>query len=306
MELNADPGGGVRMRPAEMALVRRARDYLTRGPADPVELIAYVCQLPNPPRFVAEHMAVALLSALGEFDRDAAGRWRITPPTAIRAVRERPPCGTDQLQELSYVVVDVETTGGRAYGGDRITEVAAVSVRGGAVVDVYETLVNPERPIPPMITSLTNITYAMVKDAPRFSEIVPRLETAMRGHVFVAHNAGFDWRFLAAEIGRATGARIEGRKLCTVRVARQLLHLSRRSLDHVARHYSVEITNRHRAGGDAVATARVWVKMLRDLRARGVMTWSDLEKLVAPIPVGRRRRRRRSAMPRSIDRDTTA
>ncbi len=100
---------------------------------------------------------------------------------------------------------------------------------------------------------------------PTFREIVPQVADAIRGHVFVAHNAGFDWRFVTTEIARATGERMEGRRLCTVKMARRLLpQLHRRSLDYLARHYNVEITARHRAGGDAVATARVFLRMLRE------------------------------------------
>ena len=320
---------GLRLRPAEQVLVSRARDFLTAGPADAVDLIAHVCQLPRPPRFVADHMAMALLAAWEEFAHDGEGRWSLVPgatdgswmggtpalsevgvgsldPALQRplAIRTAPP--VDRLADLSYVVVDVETTGGSSFGADRITEIAAVVVERGAIARVYETLVNPQRPIPPMVTRLTNITWDMVRHAPTFREIVPQVADAIRGHVFVAHNAGFDWRFVTNEIGRATGERLEGRRLCTVKMARKLLpQLHRRSLDYLARHYNIEITARHRAGGDAVATARVFLRMLREAEDRGCVTWTDLEALLREVPRGRRRRRR-SAMPRFIDRDTTA
>jgi DNA polymerase-3 subunit epsilon len=201
--------------------------------------------------------------------------------------------------------VDVETTGGRPLHGDRITEIAAVVVERGEVTRVYETLVNPERSIPPMITALTNISWSMVKNAPRFRDIVDDVTDMLRGHVFVAHNAAFDWRFVTSEVTRATGGQLDGRRLCTVRLARRVLpQLSRRSLDHVARHYNVEITGRHRAGGDARATARVLLRLLADARDRGCATWPELEVFLR-TPV-RGRRRRRSAMPGPMDRDTTA
>jgi DNA polymerase-3 subunit epsilon len=200
----------------------------------------------------------------------------------------------------------VETTGGSSFGPDRITEIAAVVIERGEIARVFETLVNPQRPIPPMVTRLTRITWDMVKRAPTFREIVPQVADAIRGHVFVAHNVGFDWRFVTNEIARATGERLEGRRLCTVKLARKILpQLGRRSLDYLARHYNVEITARHRAGGDAKATARVFLRMLRDAGDRGCVTWSDLEALLREVPRGRRRRRR-SAMPRFVDRDTTA
>lgn len=317
---------GVRLRPAEQVLVSRARDFLAAGPSDAVDLIAHVCQLPSPPRFVADHMAMALLGPWEEFGRDAEGRWCLVAngstgswaggDDGAGAVGAERPTGTasgwararpsDRLEDLSYVVVDVETTGGSSFGADRITEIAAVIVERGEITRVYETLVNPLRPIPPMVTRLTNITWDMVKHAPTFREIVPQVADAIRGHVFVAHNAGFDWRFVTTEIARATGERLEGRRLCTVKLARRVLpQLSRRSLDYLARHYGVEITARHRAGGDARATARVFIRMLREVRDRGCATWPDLEALLRE-PTRGRRRRRRSAMPRFVDRDTTA
>jgi DNA polymerase III subunit epsilon len=316
---------GIRLRPAEMMLVSRARDFLAAGPSDAVDLIAHVCQLPGPPRSVAVHMAMALLAPWEEFAHDETGCWRLVgdavadvPSTlehapasesALPARSARPPARhgvpDDKLSDLSYVVVDVETTGGRSYGSDRITEIAAVVVERGEISRVYETLVNPQRPIPPMVTALTRITWDMVKRAPTFRDIVSDVADALRGHVFVAHNAGFDWRFVTTEIARATGERLEGRRLCTVKMARRLVpQLSRRSLDHLSRFYGVENTARHRAGGDAVATAKVFLRLLKEARDRGCVTWQELEALLAIPSRGRRRRRR--AMPHYLDRDTTA
>ena len=317
------PGSsGVRLRPAEQVLIARARDYLTAGPSDAVELIAHVCQLPGPPRFVADHMAMALLAPWEEFARQADGRWRLVadvepfaeaprspgadPASLTLAAHTARPRKEDRLAELSYVVVDVETTGGRAYAGDRITEIAAIVVENGAITREFETLVNPQRPIPPMVTAITNITWNMVRTAPTFRDVAEDVASVLRGHVFVAHNASFDWRFVSSELTRATGGRLDGRRLCTVKLARKVLpHLPRRSLDHLARFYGVEITSRHRAGGDARATARVLIRLLRDVQGHGCHTWPELEALMSVASRGRRRRRR-SAMPRPMDRDTTA
>ena len=303
--------GGIVARPAEMRLTERAADYLAAGPADVVALIGHICQLPNPPRVVAEHMAAALFAGRTEFARDESGQWRLARHVAAhRLVSVSEPRSayipSDLLASLSYVVVDVETTGTRAWHGDRVTEIAAVVVRDGEVQEVFETLVNPQRPIPPFISALTNITWAMVKNAPVFRDVCDRLLSVMEGHVFVAHNAAFDWRFVTAEVSRASGHRLAGRQLCTVRLARKLLpHLRSRSLDHVAYHYGVNIAARHRAGGDAMATARVLLGLLRDARDRGCDSWPALEALVAKRKA-RGRRGRPSAMPRSMDRDAGA
>ena len=211
------------------------------------------------------------------------------------------------LSTLSYVVVDVETTGGRPFAGDRVTEIAAVAVRNGEVAEVYETLVNPQRSIPPMITAITNITWEMVRDQPTFREICPNVVSALRGNVFVAHNVTFDWKFVTHEVSRATGEQLDGRRLCTVRLARRLLpHLPRRSLDWVARYYGVDIPAavRHRAAGDAIATAHVLLGLLRDAAERGVTTWHDLDLFLGARASGARRRR--TALPRTLDKDTTA
>jgi DNA polymerase III subunit epsilon len=291
---------GLVSRPGDALLVSRARDYLTAGPATAQQLIASVCQLSGVPAAIAEHMTAALLADVPTIRRDASGLWGLHAPARPEAR------GSARLEALSYVVVDVETTGGRPLYGDRITEIAAVVVRRGEIVDVFETLVNPRRSIPPWITRLTNISWSMVKDAPPFEALCDKLLDVLGGHVFVAHNARFDWAFITAEIDRATGRMLDGPRLCTVKLARKLVpQLRRRSLDYVAMHYGVEIQNRHRAAGDAIATARVLIRLLEAARDRGCETWQDLDLLLATAP-RRRRPRRRPATPQPVTRDTTA
>jgi DNA polymerase-3 subunit epsilon len=212
-----------------------------------------------------------------------------------------PPLLTSQrLTALTYAVVDVETTGGSPWTGHRVTEIAAVIVRGGRVAESFETLVNPERSIPPFITRLTHITPSMVRDKPPFGVIAPRVADFLRGHVFVAHNAGFDRRFVEMEVQRAGCYWTGDRVMCTVRLARRLVpHLHRRSLDHLAHHYGVRITNRHRAMGDAMATAHCLIRLLDDAGACGLDTWGDIARLVTPGRGRGRRRRRPSALPQS-------
>jgi DNA polymerase-3 subunit epsilon len=323
---------GVYAEPQDTLLTSRAADYLAAGPADVVDLIGHICSLPGAPRIVAEHMAHAMFAGRRDFVQNADGRWMLSgvasigygapgqPTNLSRAdigVLSREPyppvsrrrsvtIPSEPLSSLSYVVVDTETTGGRAYYGDRITEIAAVVVRDGKIVEMFETLVNPERPIPYFVSQLTNITWAMVKDAPTFDRIAPDVMRVLEGNVFVAHNAMFDWRFVAAELSRTANQRLRGRRLCTVGMARKVLpQLPRRSLDHVARYYGVEITGRHRAGGDALATAKCLIKMMADLADRGCDTWEDLDALLRKPPK-RRKKRRASGLPTPVTRDTTA
>jgi DNA polymerase-3 subunit epsilon len=291
---------GLVSRPRDALLVSRARDYLTAGPATAQQLIAAVCHLPGVPATIAEHMTATLLAEVSTIRRDAAGLWGLHVPKRANAGAGA------RLEALSYVVVDVETTGGRPLHGDRITELAAVVVRRGEIAHVFETLVNPRRAIPPWISRLTNISWSMVKDAPPFEALCDKVLDVLGGHVFVAHNARFDWAFVNAELGRATGRTLDGPRLCTVKLARKLLpQLRRRSLDYVAMHYGVEIQSRHRAAGDAIATARVLIKLLAAARNHGCETWQDLDLLLATVP-RRRRSRRRPATPQPVSRDTTA
>ena len=303
---------GVYSEPEDTLLTTRALDYLSRGPADVVDLIGHVCSLPGAPRIVAEHMAHAMFAGRPQFVHNADGRWMLADLTVnpYAVTRERPRSyghsADESLAGLSYVVVDTETTGGRSLLGDRITEFAAVIVKGGEIVELYETLVNPQRSIPPFVTQLTNITWDMVKDAPTFDRIAPDVLRVLEGNVFVAHNATFDWRFVTTEVSRSTGRQLRGRRLCTVKIARKVLpQLSRRSLDYVARYYGVEIRNRHRAAGDALATAKCLLRMMSDLADRGCGTWGELQTLLR-APAMRRKKRRPSGLPTPVTRDTTA
>lgn len=207
-----------------------------------------------------------------------------------------------ELHTLPYVVVDVETTGGSPSGSDRVTEVAAVHVDGDRVSLAYHSLVDPQRPIPWHITQITGIDDAMVRGAPTFRDIAGEFAAQLVGRVFVAHNARFDFGFLSAEFARVAptplGELLLG-QICTVRLSRKLLaHLPRRNLDAVSDHYGVVITDRHRASGDALATAEVLRGLLRDASHRGVHTWSDLDVLLG-ARVARSKRLR--AFPSSTD-----
>lgn len=207
------------------------------------------------------------------------------------------------LRTLSYAVVDVETTGGRVYGGDRIMEVAIVHVRGGQISTAAEFLINPQRAIPPFVSRLTRINWDMVCEAPTFGALADTVHDALAGHVFVAHNARFDWRFLSMELNRATGRPLRGKQLCTVRFARKLLsHLRRRSLDALSWHYEVPIVGRHRAGGDARATAQILLRMFADARRQDIDTWDQLQTFIAtPRPP-----RARSALPQPVTMEAIA
>ena len=289
---------------ADTPLTSRAADFLAAGPADAQSLISYVCQLPGAPATVAEHMATALFAGHARFARDRVGRWMLRDLDAAAGLEEV----VRTLDQESFVVVDVETTGSRSTAGDRVTEVAVVRVSAGRADMIFETLVNPERPIPPAVMSLTNITWEMVRHAPRFADICDQLLGALEGSVFVAHNAGFDWRFLSNEISRATRRPLVGQRLCTVRMARHFLpQLRRRNLDSLSDYYGIVNTARHRAGGDAMATAKVFLRFLKEAGSRECDSLDDLQRLLRAPPGRKKKRRRRPpAMPHSVSDDRSA
>jgi len=198
----------------------------------------------------------------------------------------------DALRDLEYAVVDVETTGGSAWQGHRITEVCAVRMRGdGSVVEEFSTLVNTDRTIPPFITSLTRITPAMAARAPRFAEVAADVRRVVSGAVFVAHNAPFDWRFLSTELEWVQGEPLRGRVLCTVRLARKVVpEISRRSLDALAWFFGVENVARHRAFGDARATTEIFCRLLERLDELQIRQWEELETLLSRRAPRRKRR----------------
>lgn len=118
------------------------------------------------------------------------------------------------------VILDIETTGG-SHLYDRITEIALVRIEDGEIVDTWQSLINPERPIPITITYFTGITDEMVKDAPTFAEIAPTLYQYLDGMILAAHNVRFDYGFLKAEYQRIE-ATLRLRTLCTVKLSRRI------------------------------------------------------------------------------------
>src|SRR5690349_14546859 len=119
------------------------------------------------PATVAEHMAIALFAGHRRFVREPDGRWGLA--------RELSFPQADALDGLTYAVVDVEATGGRLGGTDRVTEIAVVEVKDGTATTIFETLINPQRAIPPWVSRLTNISWDMVKDAPTFADVCDQL-----------------------------------------------------------------------------------------------------------------------------------
>jgi DNA polymerase III epsilon subunit family exonuclease len=175
------------------------------------------------------------------------------------------------LSETDFVVFDIETTGPKM-PPSRIMEIGAARVRSGRIVAEFQTLVNPRTPIPPFISGLTGIRDEMVASAPTFEDIAHRWLDFAGTSVLVAHNAVFDVRFINHEVAHVfPGQRMMNSHICTVSLARQLLpELKSFRLGALAEHFSVPHRTRHRAGDDARATARVFIRLLEHLDGHGV------------------------------------
>ncbi len=199
------------------------------------------------------------------------GDWRLSISDQLEVELNCEDAERRILDETDYVVIDVETTGAKT-PPCRITEVGAYRVQGGRIVAEFQTLINPQMPIPPFIVSLTGISDLMVEDAPLFSDIAPELLEFIGHSVLVAHNAPFDVRFLNHEIGLVfPRKRMFNPQLCTVSLSRRVVpELANHRLHTVAEHFAVAIKNRHRAAGDAEATAEVFIRLLKLLRDNGV------------------------------------
>jgi DNA polymerase-3 subunit epsilon len=272
----------------ESTLAERALALLRIGPRSAAALCRDVLGLPEAPGVVAERLALAVLGADPRARQLPDGRWAAVVEAA----------GSPLIEDCAFAVVDVETTGMRSGGSDRITEIAVAVVHGGRREVVLESLVNPGRPIPPAVRAVTNISDEMVRGAPPFAELADRLLAALAGRVFVAHNARFDWGFVCAELRRARGVVLEGPRLCTVRLARRLVGGVRScGLDNLTRVLGLENAARHRAAGDALVTAELFARLLGLARDEGARTLQDLAAIETRRAPAARRPRRRPASP---------
>ncbi len=211
------------------------------------------------------------------------------------------------LREITFVVVDLETTGGRARDSngaraDAITEIGAVKVRGGVVLGEFGTLVDPQRSIPPQIVSLTGITTAMVCDAPTIDAVLPMFVEFAGDAVLVAHNAGFDIGFLRAAAEHCEIRWPRPQVLCTVRLARRVLSREEAPsvrLAALAQLFAVATQPTHRALDDARATVDVLHALIERVGNQGVHTYADLRSYLPNVtPTQRRKRVLADGLPR--------
>jgi DNA polymerase III epsilon subunit family exonuclease len=246
------------------------------GRAPATEVCANVLELPDLDETAASSLVLELI---GE-----DWRLRVTDDgSEVEVLCEDDECRA--LSETDFVVFDIETTGPKM-PPSRIMEIGAARVRGGRIVAEFQTLVNPLMPIPPFIAGLTGIRDEMVAHAPTFDEVVPRWLDFAGTSVLVAHNAVFDVRFINHEVSNVfPGRRMMNSHICTVSLARQLLpELKSFRLGALAEHFSVPHRTRHRAGDDARATARVFLRLLEHLAEHGVRDLNGARRFQKPLP----------------------
>lgn len=157
---------------------------------------------------------------------------------------------------MEFAVVDIETTGSTPQLAG-ITEIAIVIHNGVEVTGKYVTLINPRQKIPPFIVNMTGISDAMVANAPLFEEVAPQIFNLLNGRIFVAHNVSFDYSFVHYLLGKS-GFQWSAPKLCTIKLSRRVFPgLEKYGLGSLTRDLGIRIEGRHRAWGDAAATAQV-------------------------------------------------
>ncbi|MGH7906210.1 MAG: exonuclease domain-containing protein [Candidatus Binataceae bacterium] len=206
----------------------------------------------------------------------ASGLWSLRENGSLRV----------PLEDARFVVVDLETTGARV-GPGAIIEIGAYRMHGGRIVESFDTLVRPYRPVSSFVTRLTTITNEMVREAPPIDDIMPRFRDFLGDAVLVAHNAQFDFSHLDFEFRRLFGIGLTNPVLCTLRMSRRMLpSLRRRRLDYLAEHFGLSTAGRHRGLGDARMAAEILAIFLDMARQMGISRLDLLLDMQGRSPAG--------------------
>ena len=186
-------------------------------------------------------------------------------------------------------IIDFETTGLSPQNGDRIIEVGAVTVEGGEIVARFSSLMNPGMPVSSFIEHYTGISNAMLRTAPGINDVLPQLIEFLGSHPLVAHNAGFDQRFLDAEYARI-GHRRSQAMACSMLLARRLYpEAPSHSLEALVRYKQLPTDGiHHRALADAEMTAHLWLAMLDELRTHHGLSRISFELLLQLAKLSKR------------------
>jgi len=182
----------------------------------------------------------------------------------------------DLLSELDYTVVDLETTGFNLPPLDRIIEIGAVRIKNFEVVDEFSLLVNPMKSIPPIVTEVTHITNEDVKKGVKVGKALKEFFKFSTNSIIVAYNVSFDYQFITEASRYSMGYIPKENTLCAFELSKKLLYfLERYDLDFVCEYLNITIENRHRALGDAKATAKLFLILLDILKKIGINNYND-------------------------------
>jgi len=253
---------------AEVGILEKALTLIVESPSSVSArvLARKVLGLTRAPESLARKLIKRLLAGEPRVVEESPGRWRLADTEL-----EHLPLG-----KLTFTVVDVETTGTSPVE-DRITELAAIRVKGGRAVDEFASLVNPGRSVPEDVSRLTGITDEMVGRAPSGPQVLAVFRRFMGDSVFVAHNVGFDWGFIDQGLKLTGYKELSAPTLCTLLLSRRFFPgLKSHGLDALAERLKVRVQERHRALGDARAAARFLVKFLRMLKLEDVASLAEV------------------------------
>lgn len=188
------------------------------------------------------------------------------------------------IHNTSFCVIDTETSGSIPVM-DRIIEIGAIIIKGGEIVDKFETLIDPGILIPTDITQFTGIDSNMVKGKPSFTDIADKFKEFIGGSIFVAHNIDFDWGFVNEEFKRSGHKPLTNPKLCTVKLTRKVFPgLPRYRLGDLSETFGLGLERAHRALDDSTATGRLLMKNLEALQNKGIMQTKEIPHLIGWIP----------------------
>lgn len=184
------------------------------------------------------------------------------------------------ISDLRYAVIDIETTG-LSPSADRIIEISIVYVESGEIINPYSQLINPNIKIPRKITDITGITNRKIKKALQFKQIAVGIISMLKDRVLIAHNSSFDIGFLNSELKRCRRKCLSNSVLCTLRMSREFLeNIENHQLGTIADFFGIEIKKKHRALGDALATAEIFLKLSRIAEKKGITRLSQLMEIV--------------------------
>ena len=185
-----------------------------------------------------------------------------------------------RIEEVNFCIVDTETTGFHSYFGDRICEIGALVIKNSKEKNSFQSLINPQRNISPGAFSVHHITDEMVKDAPTFDKIVPRLLRLFEGAVLVFHNAPFDLNFLLPQLHSLGLPSLNNPVVDTLILARKHFNFPSNALGNIARALHFPVENEHRAMGDVRITKQIFVHFLDKLKLQHkINTLNDLLEL---------------------------